>query len=197
SGGELRADLKRLQRDSNSGPAAAARLSTAVDQQHSSKKWQMGGAIAATVIIVGALAVWLASHRGTPSKVAQTTSTARRLTSNPTENPISVSAISPDGKYLAYSDRTGTYLRLIFTGEVHSLLSKNNDVQYLSWYPDSTRLLISWSPSPAAKIGLWVMPIVGGNPRQLSDEGWSASVSPDGSQIVFLKAAMYGEAGVE
>jgi Tol biopolymer transport system component len=83
------------------------------------------------------------------------------------------------------------------TGEVHSLLSKNNDVQYLSWYPDSTRMLISWPPSPAAKMGLWVMPIVGGNPRQLSDEGWSASVSPDGSQIVFLKAAMFGETGAE
>src|ERR1700722_1026772 len=93
SGAELRPHLNRLQRAPNSGPAAAARLSTAVDQQHSSKKWQMGGAIAATVIIVGALAVWLASHRGTPSKVAQTTSTARRLTSNPTENPISVSSI--------------------------------------------------------------------------------------------------------
>ena len=46
-------------------------------------------------------------------------------------------------------------------------------------------------------MGLWVLPIVGGNPRQLSDEGWSASVSPDGSQIVFLKAAMYGETGQE
>jgi Tol biopolymer transport system component len=46
-------------------------------------------------------------------------------------------------------------------------------------------------------MGLWVLPIVGGNPRQLSDEGWSASVSPDGSQIIFLKTAAYGETGHE
>jgi len=195
SGAELKADLKRLQRDSISG--AAAHVTSDMVQRPSSKKWQIGGAIAAALVIVSALAIWFASHRGTTSKVTQATSTARRLTSNPTENPISVSAISPDGKYLAYSDRTGTFLRLVSTGEVHSLLSKNNDVQYMSWYPDSTRLLISWPPSPAAKMGLWVMPIVGGNPRQLSEEGWSAAVSPDGSQITFLKTAVYGETGSE
>jgi Tol biopolymer transport system component len=195
SGAELKADLKRLQRDSISGTAAP--VTAAVADRHSSKKWRAGAAVVLAVVIVGAFAGWLASHRGTQSKAAQAMSTARRLTSNPTENPISVSAISPDGKYLAYSDRTGTYLRLVSTGEVHPLLSKNSEVQYLSWYPDSTRMLISWPPSPADTMGLWVMPIVGGNPRQLSDEGWSASVSPDGSQIVFLKAAMFGETGGE
>jgi serine/threonine protein kinase len=132
SGAELRADLKRLQRDSNSGTAAAAHVSSAIVQQHSSKKWQVGAAIAVAVIIVGALAGWFALHRGTPSKVAQAISTARRLTSNPTENPIAVSTISPDGKYLAYSDRTGTYLRLMSTGEAHVLLSDKTALQSIS-----------------------------------------------------------------
>src|ERR1700720_4294681 len=196
SGAELKADLRRLQRDSISG--TSGHVTPAIVTEPSSKRWQIGAGIAVAVVLIGALAGWFVTHRGTPSKVTQgPLSVPRRLTSNPTENPITVSAISPDGKYLAYSDRTGTYLRLISTGEGHSLLSKNNDVQYLSWYPDSTRLLISWSPSPAAKIGLWVMPIVGGNPRQLSDEGWSASVSPDGSQIVFLKTAVFGETAEE
>ena len=191
SGAELKADLKRLQRDSISGTAAHM---TAVVSQPSSKKWQVGAAVAAAVVIVGALALWFASRRGSaPSKVMQVISTARRLTSNPTENPIAVSAISPDGKYLAYSDQTGTYLRLMSTGEVHSLLSKNSEVQYLNWYPDSTRLLLAWASSPMAKMGLWAMPILGGNPRQLSDEGWSGAVSPDGSQITFLKSAAYGQ----
>jgi serine/threonine protein kinase len=195
SAAELKADLKRLQRDSVSGPAA--QVTAAVGGENSSKRWQAGAAVVLAVVVVAALAGWLGSRRGTQSKTAQAISSTRRLTSNPTENPISVSAISPDGKYLADSDRTGTHLRLVSTGEDHSLLSKNSEVQYLSWYPDSTRLLISWPPSPAAKMGLWVMPIVGGTPRQLTDEGWSASVSPDGSQIVFLKAAMFGETGGE
>jgi len=44
---------------------------------------------------------------------------------------------------------------------------------------------------------LWAFSILGGSPRQLSDEGWSASVSPDGSQIVFLKGAGFAETGQE
>ena len=43
-----------------------------------------------------------------------------------------------------------------------------------------------------AKKSLWAISILGGNARQLSDEGWSASVSPDSSQIVFLKGAEFG-----
>jgi Tol biopolymer transport system component len=57
--------------------------------------------------------------------------------------------------------------------------------------------LFSWQSSPAAKMGLWATSIVGGNPRQLSDEGWSGSVSPDGSQITFIKSAAFGQSGLE
>ena len=167
SAAELKADLKRLQRDSISG--TAAHVTAAVGGRAFFEEMADRRRSLAAVVIVGALAAWFVSHRETQSKVTQAAlPVPRRLTSNPTENPITVSAISPDGKYLAYSDRTGTYLRLMSTGEMHSLLSKNNDVQYLSWFPDSTRLLLAWPPSPAAKMGLWVMPIVGGNPRQLS-----------------------------
>jgi serine/threonine protein kinase len=194
SAAELKADLKRLQRDTTSG--ITARASSNIAETHPSRRWQVGTGVLAAVLSASVLG-WFLWHQRSATTMSRPFAIAKRLTSNPIENPVAVSAISPDGKYLAYSDRTGTYLRLMATGEVHSLLSKNNDVQYLSWYPDSTRLLLSWPPSPAAKMGLWVLPIVGGNPRQLSNEGWSASVSPDGSQIVFLKAAMFGEAGAE
>ena len=195
SGAELRADLKRLQRDTSSG--MTNRASSNIVEPRPSGNWRTAAAVLVTLALGASLLVWFALHRALPTKISQPLVSPKRLTSNPTENPISVSAISPDGKYLAYSDRTGTYLRLMSTGEVHSLLPKSADVQYLSWYPDSTRLLLAWPPSPAAKMGLWVLPIVGGNPRQLSDEGWSAAVSPDGSQITFLKAATYGETGQE
>src|ERR1700730_3296423 len=46
-------------------------------------------------------------------------------------------------------------------------------------------------------MGLWGLSILGGHPRQVSDEGWSASVSPDGSQIAYLKSAGFGETGQE
>jgi serine/threonine protein kinase len=47
--------------------------------------------------------------------------TERQITTNPIENPISFAAISPDGKYVAYSDATAIRLRLIDTGETRIL----------------------------------------------------------------------------
>jgi serine/threonine protein kinase len=117
SGAELKADLKRLQRDSVSGTGAD--VSSALTPQDSWKKWQVGAAIVLGVFSIGTLAAWLVWHPGILSKVNNVPAVARRLTSNPIENPLSVSAISPDGKYLAYSDKTGTYFRLMSTGEAH------------------------------------------------------------------------------
>ncbi len=192
---ELRADLKRLQRDTSSGTVATSSPSTTAAP--APIHWRTAAALLVVLLLAASAIAWLALHRATATKALAPATTAKRLTSNPTENPISVSAISPDGKYLAYADTTGTFLRLVSTGEVHQLLPKDNDVQYLSWFPDSTRLLLSWQLSPTSKMGLWVLPIVGGAPRQLSEEGWAAAVSSDSSQIAFLKAASYGDTGQE
>jgi len=56
----------------------------------------------------------------------------------------------------------------------------------------------SWATPPENKLELWTLSILGGAPRKLSDEGWAASVSPDGSKIVFLKSpSAYGDTGLE
>jgi serine/threonine protein kinase len=196
SAAELRADLKRLRRDTET-ERISAQVPLSTGSGPSTRKWQVAGAALAGLVLAGLVVGWFAWHQASRSRMSQPLATPERLTSNPTENPISASAISPDGKYLAYSDKTGTYLRLMYTGEVHPLLSKNTNVQFLGWYPDSTQLLAAWSSSQATKMGLWMLSILGGNPRLLSDEGWSASVSPDGSQIVFLKLAGFGETGQE
>jgi Tol biopolymer transport system component len=195
SAAELRADLKRLKRDTESG-----HVSTQADVSRatrSSRKLRFKGAILAGGWVACMALGWFAWR--TLSKPNSPTPAPRvqRLTTNPTENAISASAISPDGKYLAYADKSGTYLRLFSTGEVHPLLPKAMEVAFLGWFPDSTRLLASWPAAPANKLALWELSLLGGSPRQLSDEGWSASTSPDGSQIVFLKSAVYGETGPE
>jgi Tol biopolymer transport system component len=83
------------------------------------------------------------------------------------------------------------------TGEVHILLPKGPDVISLSWFPDSSQLLGSWATSSDSRVALWAMSILGGTPRRISEEGWWASVSADGSEIVFLKGASVADAGVE
>jgi Tol biopolymer transport system component/DNA-binding winged helix-turn-helix (wHTH) protein len=160
------------------------------------RKRKIAGAVLAIVAVSSIAAGWFFWRQTSRSKLPQASVTLRRLTTNAAENWVIASAISPDGKYLAYSDKTGAYLRLLSTGELHPLLPKVSDITFLGWFPDSSQLLASWAIPPAKK-SLWAVSILGGNARRMSDEGWSASVSPDGSQIVFLKGARFGETGQE
>jgi len=142
-------------------------------------------------VVASVAAGWFIWRQASRSKLSQASVTLQRLTTNAPENWIITSAISPDGKYLAYSDKTGAYLRRLSTGELHPLVPKISDITSLGWFPDSSQVLASWA-TPSSKKSLWAISILGGNARQLSDEGWSASVSPDSSQIVFLKRAEFG-----
>jgi DNA-binding winged helix-turn-helix (wHTH) protein/Tol biopolymer transport system component len=113
----------------------------------------------------------------------------RRLTANPHDAPLTSGVISPDGKYLAYSDPTGLYLRNVDSGETISVpLPKDLDAMPESWYPDSVHLVVSHFDDLEGKPpSLWEISVVGGTPRKLADAGLSARVSPDGSKIVFLR----------
>ena len=113
----------------------------------------------------------------------------RRLTANPDDAPLTAGVISPDGKYLAYSDPTGLYVRQVEGGETHSIpLPKGFDALPESWFPDSVHLVVTWLDKAAEDPpSLWAISMMGGTPRKLADQGSSARVSPDGSQIAFLK----------
>ena len=116
----------------------------------------------------------------------------RRLTANPSEYPVRTAALSGDGKYLAFSDDTGFYLRQVDTGETHPLaLPEGFKATPVCWLPDGSHILITSVIGPEQQSGLWQIATVGGSPRKLSDEGRAAAVSPDGSQIVFLKGGAW------
>jgi Tol biopolymer transport system component/DNA-binding winged helix-turn-helix (wHTH) protein len=189
-------DFNGLKQDTETGRIPTGVWPTGASGRRA-RGWQFAGAVLAIVIMVSMAGGWFLWRQASRSKLSQASVTLRRLTTNAAENWVIASAISPDGKYLAYCDKTGTYLRLLSTGELHPLLPKGPDVTFLGWFPDSSQLLASWVTPPANKVGLWALSILGGSPRQMSDEGWSASVSPDGTQIVFLKGAGFADTGQE
>jgi DNA-binding winged helix-turn-helix (wHTH) protein/Tol biopolymer transport system component len=134
-------------------------------------------------LIVMAVLVWAAWRL--PSR--RTEVIERRLTSNSSENSVSSAAISPDGKYLAYADNTGIYLKLIRTGEAHSVpLPPNFFARVDDWFPDGSHLLVSREELPG-KASLWNISIFGGSPRQLASDASGGSVSPNGSHIAFRR----------
>jgi Tol biopolymer transport system component/DNA-binding winged helix-turn-helix (wHTH) protein len=170
------------------GAAQASVADTVPLAQPVRKGWIAGGA--AVLLLLGLGVGLYVGKRESAPWVPPAPITERRLTANPSEDPVSNAAISVDGKYLAFSDDTGFYLRQIDTGETHPLtLPKGFKARPVSWFPDGTHILVTSVAASAEQPGLWQVSTVGGSPRKLNDEGREAAVSPDGLQIVFLKEA--------
>ena len=114
----------------------------------------------------------------------------RQLTANPVENMVSGAAISADGTYVAYTDSTGTWVRVLETGETRLLPeTEGRHFWEVSWFPDGTKLLATGPSESGDQVSLYAISILGGAPRKLRDNGWRGSVSPDGSRIVYLNAS--------
>ena len=206
---ELCADFKRLKRDAISGkpaPVPASRSSKRGTNLHasgpkppspggSSRRWLWRGiAVAAvlTPIAIAGVARFLWSPSKTPEVLRQ-----RRLTASPDDVPLNSAAISPDGKYLGYSDHRGIYVQLIGTGETQmmpfpSSFRPGHDAwNFAGWYPDSTRFLASLSV-PELGASLWSNPILGGAPKKLVEGADRGAVSPDALSIAYLKEPSEG-----
>jgi Tol biopolymer transport system component/DNA-binding winged helix-turn-helix (wHTH) protein len=113
----------------------------------------------------------------------------RRLTANPNSMPVDRAVISPDGKYLAYSDQSGIHLQLIGANETHTIEfppgfgTRQASLSPTAWFPSGTRLLLD--TVLAGQRSIWMISILGGAPVKLRDDAAGQSVSPDGSLIAF------------
>ncbi len=102
--------------------------------------------------------------------------------------------ISPDGKYLAYSDPAGIHVKLLSTGE-EWLIPRPAGVPagtywiVASWFPDGTQLLAdTWEPG-GGQSSMWMVSVLGQSARELREGAWSEEVSPDGTHIIFSPKA--------
>ncbi len=121
----------------------------------------------------------------------------RQLTTNSSENAVVSGRLSPDGRYLAYSDVQGVHLKFLETGEIRTLaLPEFQERVPLEWYvnawfPDGTRFLVN-SSSPGALGDIWAFSVMGSQPRALRRHAWGWSVSPDGTSIAFATKTSLG-----
>lgn len=136
------------------------------------------------LVLVGTIVIWLSWTRwGRQLQLKET-----QLTTNSSEASLIAAAISPDGKYLAYADSAGLYVRVNRTGEMHSItVPPASVIGGLSWFPDSTRLLATVTGLQPNVDSVWVISILGQAPVKLLDGGNQSAISPDGSQIVFAR----------
>jgi DNA-binding winged helix-turn-helix (wHTH) protein len=154
------------------------------------RRWKLKVSLAVAALAVIAVAFLVRRAVVGHFQEARPSFSQRRLTANPHDAPLTSGVISPDGKYLAYSDPTGLYLRNVDSGETISVpLPKDLDAMPESWFPDSLHLAVSHFEDLEGKPpSLWEISVVGGTPRKLADAGLSARVSPDGSKSCFSGA---------
>ena len=212
SAAELRSDLKRLKRDSesgagraDSGPAPVSSSVAAQTEQASSgsvvaaatpkqkTRWGMIVTVAALLVaaaVVGVYSLFFAA-RGLPFQ-------SIKVTKINGTHKARIGAMSPDGKYIAYViDNEGNeslWLRHL-ASESNVQIVTPQRVRYLAlrFSPDGSHIYYShtkMASGPASlEFDLYRTPVLGGTSQLLvRDVDTNVSFSPDGQQFVFARA---------
>ena len=137
------------------------------------------------MLAVGAAIAWFAWLRWAPKPEL----TQRQLTTNSSELAVWASAISPDGRYLAYADDSGIHLKVIDTAETHELPSPaDSRINKLAWFPEGNKLLASAEIGLPRAPSLFTVSILGGAPLKLREDASDGEVIWDGTGLVFVGA---------
>jgi Tol biopolymer transport system component/predicted Ser/Thr protein kinase len=201
SAAELRADLKRLRRDTDSGrssvttSAAAAALSSAAETTGSAvtavvsqptrpwwKRWPVAVAGGLALVVIAAL-VYLQSRPLPPPKVSgyvQVTHDSYRKDLEGTDGArLYFNEDASAARSVAQVSASG--------GEVAHVAVPASTMVLLDVSPDGSTLLVADELGQTSFNGpLWKVPVLGGPPQRLGDaDGQAAAWSPDGQTIVY------------
>jgi serine/threonine protein kinase/DNA-binding winged helix-turn-helix (wHTH) protein len=191
---------KALQKDPASRYSTAAEFSADLRrlfQQIGLRKisyWKKIAWFATAFLLVG-IVLWIFARESAPTGLPQVRQ--QQLTINSPENPVTSGAISPDGTRFVYSDLKGLHLTKFKDGESHILplpeVLRTQDIEWqiLTWLNNREFIAnvhrrsqaIDFYSSPGTSI--WVFSVTGEVPRDLRDEAFGCSSSPDGSWIGF------------
>ena len=150
----------------------------------------IGGAILAAAA-AGLALVWLNLPRGRqPSQMSQN----MRINAQTNRGDVSDSALSPDGRYLAYiagrAGRRTLRVRQVATGsDVEIIPPGDAPIRNPSFSPDGNYLFYTNVRTDNANYtALFQVPSLGGTPRERTfDVDSRVSFSPDGKQLVFWR----------
>ena len=146
------------------------------------------------LLVVASIIIWL--ERGA-LPAPRLEAKLRQLTTNSWYNPVISSALSPDGRYLAYSDSSGVHVKAVGADESRLVPQPAAlrgervvwEINAPAWFPDGKGFVATSHPgvetdgtlwsSPTSSI--WVFPASGGTPHKLRDAARAWFVSPNGS----------------
>ena len=192
SAADLRSDLKRLKRDTDSGRVAVSSLGTSpisadstprmtraaqVASGMTARRKMYFGIAAALLLCAAAIAVFIWQRpTATPGKVTQISRWNK---------PIFGAALSPDGRMVAFtSPVTGidqVFVMLASGGDPLQLTNDSIDKSVDGFTPDGTHILYDTGGA-----GVWSIPTLGGMPSPIAT-GFTGVSSPDANSFYFVK----------
>jgi eukaryotic-like serine/threonine-protein kinase len=183
---ELRSDLKRLKRDTESSrqsaatPAMSVESGSGLSRPRRSRRLIWAG-VAALAVILGAVQLWVFKSQP-PPKITATT----QLTSDGREKGF---AIATDGLRIYFTELLDGHWTVAAVstsgGSPIPIRTPFKEASLLDISPDRSELLVSES-APDGEGPLWRVPILGGLPRRLGTTvAHDGSWSPDGKQFVY------------
>jgi eukaryotic-like serine/threonine-protein kinase len=191
---EVRADLKRLKRDLESGsavrmPASSSYHRVMVAEAARKNKLGLGAVGLITVVVLAAASygVYALLHRSRPAPFE--TMNISKLTDN---GQTFMGAISPDGKYVIHvvedAGLESLWIRHIPTNSV-TQIEPPSEARYvgLNFSPDGNYIYYVRQEKDHPGIGLlYQIPVLGGTPRLIvSDVDSTITFSPDGRRFAF------------
>jgi serine/threonine protein kinase/Tol biopolymer transport system component len=197
---EMRADLKRLKRDTDSGQSSGKRsvgsaelslaavtgdpAAAAVVSKPGRLAWKgRGVAVGSIGLVLIALLIYFQSRPLPPPKVSgyvQVTHDGRLKDLDGTDGVrLYFNEVLSAGPGISQVSPSG--------GEVAPVAVPSPTMELLTVSPDGTTLLVANLPSDAADTGpVWAVPVLGGSPRRLGEAvGQDAAWSPDGQMLVY------------
>jgi serine/threonine protein kinase len=187
---EMRTDIKRVKRDSDSGRGANATSGTLTATKSSSKSKILGVALVGFLIaIIAAAILWKSFSKQTATVSLQPTFT--QLTMQPGEE--TQASLSPDGEFIVYAgNESGNWdLFLQRVGGQNAInLTKDSAVDDTepSFSPDGKRIVFR---SERQGGGIFTMGATGESVKRLTDFGYFPAWSPDGNEIAIVTLDFY------
>ncbi len=181
SAAELRADLKRLRRDTTSGKMTAASAPATASRF----RWPWIAAVFVALIAVAGTFAWLRSPLPPPRILA---------TTQITHDGIPKVSVQTDGSRLYITETSGGSQLLVQAssagGQTSAIPSSFTDIALSAISPDHTHLLVVSLKGTETEAPFWALPLPSGAPRRLADvTGHAGAWSPDGRKLAFAKGS--------
>lgn len=187
SAAEMRSDLQRLKRDTESGHAQSLSASHRA-KPASRKNWYLLAAAGVGVAVVAVAAVLWLRRSHAPSAPAAITE--RRLSYFESSGAQRLSSISPNGGYMLYATKDNV-LRILNTesGGARDLSLPKDLVKGIyeaRWFSDGERVLVNAESEDKTEGSvLYVYSILSSELQKIRNHVSLALVAPDGSSIAF------------